>query len=83
MLVQEHREYKKDRLKGCFAVGKSREEIFDDLKWYCDHNAGKAIYYYEHRVRPSKENYRPEYMMEIEVLEVPYFCIMSFWKRAQ
>ena len=33
MLVQKHREYKKDASKGCFAVGKSREEIFKDLKY--------------------------------------------------
>lgn len=83
MIVQEHREYKKDESQGCFAVGKSREEIFNDLKWYCNHNVGKAIFYYEHPVRPSKENLRPEYMMEIEKIGGMDFYIMPFWTRVQ
>lgn len=83
MLVQKHREYKKNASEGCFAVGKSREEIFKDLKYYCDHNVGKKIYYYEHPVRPNKENYRPEYMMEIEVVDDSCFGIMAWWKRVQ
>ena len=83
MLVQKHREYEKDKSDGCFAVGKSREEIFQDLKYYCNNNVGKKIYYYEHPVRPSKENYRPEYMMEIEIVDDFYFGMMAWWKRAQ
>ena len=83
MLVQKHREYEKDESEGCFVVGKSEKEIFDDLKYYCDHNKEAAVYYYVHPVRPSKENLRPEFMMEIEKLEGDYFCIMPFWKQAQ
>ena len=67
MLVQEHREYKKDKIDGCFSVGKSKEEIYNDLKEYCNHHKGYKVFYYEHPVRPSKENYCPEYIMEIQL----------------
>lgn len=83
MLVQKHREYKKDKEHGCFAVGKSREEIFNDLKIYCINHKDKSVYYYVHPIRPSKENLRPEYMMEIAIINVDGFYLMPFWTQAQ
>ena len=44
MLVQSHREYSKDEKDGCYAVGKSMEEIFGDLKRYCKDHIDKNIY---------------------------------------
>ena len=82
MLVQSHREYSKDEKDGCFAVGKSMEEIFEDLKRYCKDHLDKNIYYYVHPIRPSKENYRPEYMMEIELNDKPPY-MMQLWRIAQ
>lgn len=86
MIVQSHREYgPKDLEEGCFAVGKSREEIFKDLKDYCEKHKDKQVFYYVHNVRPSKENYTPEYMMEIDLQpkDKGYFPIMAFWSQAQ
>lgn len=78
MLVQSHREYSKDEKDGCFAVGKSMEEIFEDLKQYCKNHPDSNIYYYVHPVRPSKENYRPEYMMEIECTNDEHYLMMCW-----
>lgn len=83
MLMQKHREYEKDKEEGCFAVGKSREEIFNDLKTYCNNHKEKSVYYYVHPIRPSKENLRPEYMMEIEVINGNRIYFMPFWNQAQ
>lgn len=83
MLVQKHREYEKDEKDGCFAVGESLEEIINDLNTYCKSHPDKRIYFYIHPIRPSKENYRPEYMMEIEKPDDNIFQIMAFWTRAQ
>lgn len=83
MLVQEHREYIKDKKDGCFAVGKSREEIFNDLKLYCNNHKDRAVFYYVHPVRPNKENYLPEYMMEIKDADYNETGIYIFWNRAQ
>lgn len=83
MLVQKHREYDKDEKHGCFAVGKSMEEIQDDLVRYCDLNPDKKIYYYIHPIRPSKVNYLPEYMLEIEKVDKSDFYLMPFWTRIQ
>lgn len=83
MLVQKHREYQKDEKNGCFAVGKSKEEIFNDLKEYCNNHKDKSVYYYMHPVRPSKETLRPEYMMEIELVDKDEFCLMLLWNQAQ
>lgn len=65
MLVQKHREYSISKENGCFAVGKSRDEVFADLQKYCKENKGKHIYMYEQPIRPSKTNYLPEYCLEI------------------
>lgn len=81
MIVQEHREFKKDSKEGCFAVGKSKEEIFADLKQYAAEHPNDNIYYYVHAVRPSKENYRPEYMMEIEINNDDDGCLMLLWNQ--
>lgn len=83
MLIQNHREYKKDPKDGCFAVGKSEEEIFTDLKTYAKRHPNDCVYYYIHPVRPSKENYRPEYMMEIELCNNDDGYLMMFWSQYQ
>lgn len=79
MLVQKHREFEKDSKDGCFAVGKSKEEIFTDLKNYAKDHPDDNIYYFVHPVRPSKENYRPEYMMEIERCNEDDGYLMMCW----
>lgn len=81
MLVQKHREYEKESKDGCFAVGKSEEEIFTDLKNYSKQHPNDSVYYYLHPVRPSKENYRPEYMMEIELCNEDNGCLMMCWNQ--
>ncbi len=83
MIVQKHREYEKDSKYGCFSVGRSEQEIFDDLKEFAKEHLNERIYYYVHPVRPSKENYRPEYMMEIRLLDNDGIYIMPFWIRYQ
>lgn len=79
MLVQKHREFEKAPKDGCFAVGKSEEEIFADLKTYAKAHPNDNVYYYVHPVRPNKENYRPEYMMEIELCNDDDGCLMMYW----
>lgn len=81
MIVQKHREFKKDPKDGCFAVGKSEEGIFTDLKNYAKRYPNDCIYYFVHPIRPSKENYRPEYMMEITHRDDG--CLMVLWDRYQ
>ena len=81
MLVQEHREFKKEPKDGCFAVGESKQEIFSDLKKYAKDYPNDCIYYSVHPVRPSRENLRPEYMMEITHRNDGY--IMVLWDRYQ
>jgi len=68
MLVQKHREYEKSSKEGCFSVGQSLKEIYSDLNRYCELHSNKSVWYYIHKVRPSKINLRPEYMMEIELI---------------
>lgn len=65
-----------------FYSGESEKEIFDDLKEYYKRHGGKSVYYYIHLVRPSKENYRLEYMMEIELISSKEFCAMPLWLKA-
>ncbi len=83
MLVQKHREFEKDSKNGCFAVGKSEGEIFTDLRNYAKDYPNDNIYYFVHPVRPSKENYRPEYMMEIERCDTGDEHLMLFWIKYQ
>lgn len=83
MIVQKHREFEKDSKAGCFAVGKSEKEIFDDLQNYAKKHPCDNIYYYLHPVRPNKENYRPEYMMEIELCNEDDGYLMMLWNRYQ
>lgn len=83
MIVQKHREYEKDIENGCFSVGKNEEELFADLKTCCKNNKDKSIYYYIHPIRPNKENLRPEYMMEIAIIDQTSSLLMSFWRKAQ
>lgn len=83
MIVQKHREYEKDSKYGCFSVGRSEQEIFNDLKEFAKEYPNERIYYYVHPVRPNKENYRPEYMMEIELLDDGGIYIMPFWSQYQ
>ena len=52
MIVQKHREYEKDSKYGCFSVGRSEQEIFDDLKEFAKEHLNERIYYYVHPVRP-------------------------------
>lgn len=68
---------------GCFSVGRSKQEIFNDLKEVAKEHLNERIYYYVHPVRPSKENYRPEYMMEIKLLDNDGIYIMPFWNQYQ
>lgn len=83
MIVQKHREYEKNSNYGCFSVGRSKQEIFNDLKEFAKERPNKSIYYYIHPVRPNKENYRPEYMMEIQLLDDDGIYIMPFWSQYQ
>ena len=83
MIVQKHREYKKDSKDGCFAVGRSKQEIFNDLKEFAKEHPNESIYYYVHPVRPNKENYRPEYMMEIELCNEDDGYLMILWSQYQ
>lgn len=83
MLVQKHREFLKYPEDGCFAVGNSEEEIFTDLKNYAKDYPNDNIYYFVHPVRPSKENHRPEYMMEIERCDTGDEHLMLFWIKYQ
>lgn len=83
MLVQKHREFEKDSKNGCFAVGKSEGEIFTDLRNYAKDYPNDNIYYFVHPVRPSKENYRPEYMMEIERCDTGDEHLMLLWIKYQ
>ena len=82
-LSKKHREYEKDSKYGCFSVGRSKQEIFNDLKEFAKEHPNERIYYYVHPVRPNKENYRPEYMMEIELLDDGGIYIMPFWSQYQ
>ena len=85
MIVQSHREYgPKDPEEGCFAVGKSREEIFKDLEDYCNKHKDYNVFYFVHTVRPAKGIPVPEYMMEIEkIKDYNGFPIMPFWTQKQ
>lgn len=67
MLVQRHKGCEKDAKRGCFAVGKSKEEIFTDLSNYAKEHPNDNVYFYVYPVRFNDENYMPEYMMEIEL----------------
>ena len=83
MIVQKHREYEKDSNYGCFSVGRSKQEIFNDLKIYAKRHPNNCIYYYVHPIRPSKETYRPEYMMEIELCNEDDGYLMILWSQYQ
>lgn len=83
MLVQKHREFEKDPKDGCFAVGKSKEEIFTDLKIYAKDHPNNCISYHVHPVRPSKENYGPEYLMQIELCDEDERWLMIDWNQYQ
>lgn len=83
MIVQKHREYEKDSKYGCFSVGRSEQEIFNDLKIYSKRHPNNCIYYYVHPIRPSKETYRPEYMMEIELCNEDDGYLMALWDQYQ
>ena len=86
MLTQAHRDYQKPEERGCFAVGKSREEIFKDLKNYCDAHQDYSVFYFEHPVVPKKEIPVPEYMLEIEAYPKTMqrdWSIVVFWTQAQ
>ena len=86
MLTQSHREYIKPEDRGCFAVGKSRKEIFNDLTLYRKQHKNYYIFYFEHPVRPGKDIPVPEYMMEIEAYPKTMnrdWSVVSFWTRVQ
>lgn len=80
MFVQEHREFSKDKKKGCFIVSSSKQGLFDDLEEYSNLHKDKYIYYYLYpNPRPSNITYRPEYMMEVLLKDcIEEFCIVPF-----
>lgn len=43
MIVQKHREYEKDSKYGCFSVGRSEQEIFNDLKEFAKEHPNASI----------------------------------------
>ena len=77
-IVQEHREYKKDAKNGCFIIATNEEDMYKALKEYADLHPESDIWIYKNPVRPSKENYRPEYSMEVELANRRGFFITWF-----
>ena len=70
MLVQEYNGYKKN-----VKVGKSKEELYDDLECYCNLHSEKSICYYEHPF---------DCVMEIRIFNNEEDVVDSyFWKVAQ
>ena len=68
---------------GAFRWDEVNKKFFNDLKEFAKEHPNERIYYYVHPVRPNKENYRPEYMMEIELLDDGGIYIMPFWSQYQ
>lgn len=69
MIGKKHREYDFEGTDGFIIWGKSRKEIYSELNRFIkQHGTDKnTIWVYENPVRPSKENLRPEYSMEVQV----------------
>lgn len=83
MLTQKYNRSVKDEKDGCFAVGKSKQEVYNDLTEYCNNNPDKSIYYYE-LFRLNEENHCPEYILDIMILNKDQELSSSFfWKRVQ
>lgn len=83
MLVQKYREYYIANEKGVFIIGKSKEEVYAELKTYCDSNKDKAVFVYEHPVRPNKQNYLPEYALEVTKFDKTAIPLVFFSRRVQ
>lgn len=67
MITKKHREYDFTNSDNFLIVSNSREQIFKELDEYINNTKNvDKVYIYEHNVRPSKLNNRPEYCMEVD-----------------
>lgn len=66
MILQEHREYKKDEGKGFFVVStKGWDEVFEEIKEYCKKHPEQEVWYGKQHVRPRQKCPGPEYVAEV------------------
>jgi hypothetical protein len=82
MITKEHRDIKFSDNDGHFViVSASEEEMFQELREFCNSNNDRKVGFYRFNVRPSKENYRPEYAMEVVIMEDG--ILYPFYNRAR
>jgi len=65
MIKKEHRGINFEGTNSFMIVTDNPELLFDELKEYCESNLKEEVWYYMNPVRPSKENSRPEYSIEV------------------
>lgn len=84
MIVQEDRDYKKNKKEGCFIISSSKQELFKDLEEYSLLNKDKYIYYYIYpNPRPSNITNRPEYITDVLLKDyIEEFYIVPFKRYA-
>lgn len=82
MLKKKHREYDM-RENEWLIVAKSREQMYKELNQFVRENAAddNTIWFFEQNVRPSKENLRPEYAMEVLIKSIKDTSVCMFYRR--
>lgn len=66
-----------------FIIAKSEDQLYDEMNQFIKEYGtnDNKIYAYEHPVKPSKENLRPEYSMQLEIMDKDDYSITLWFRK--